>query len=252
MSAHQGIPRSEWAARYIAGTKSRDIAAAAGVEQSTVLRHLRALDIPRDHKRGPPKVRALPQNSKSDLQNAYAAKVERFIELAQAGRSVGQAAAEMGVKYDVAQGYAKHACAQRPELADMLRKAGKAYQVALNCAAKAERRASLWPELKEMRERGASFDECAHALDKSVHMLRRLENENGGKPKQIQRRQILTKGTMSLHQAAAVSGHITRLERKPTTQRQCLASSYDGFRCTTVFASEGPHHRLCGECRGRS
>lgn len=29
---------------------------------------------------------------------------------------------------------------------------------------------------------------------------------------------------------------------KPTTPRECL-------RCDHTFASEGPHHRLCGPCR---
>lgn len=30
-----------------------------------------------------------------------------------------------------------------------------------------------------------------------------------------------------------------------TTQRACL-------RCRKEFASEGPHHRMCGDCRGMS
>lgn len=38
--------------------------------------------------------------------------------------------------------------------------------------------------------------------------------------------------------------------RKPgTTLRRCLGNTLDFFPCGRQFASEGPHHRLCGRCR---
>jgi transposase len=239
MSAHQSIPRAEWAQHYVAGTKAREIAEAAGVHPKTVWRHLRDHDIPCDQKPGRP-ARTIARDE----------RVQQFIALVEAGHSVRTAGEKLGVHYNIAVSYANTATAMRPEIAEMLRKARRTDYTASIRDAAAAARAAIWPDIKEMRERGASWDECSHALGYGAKWLRKAEQENGGKPARIKPQTILPRAEMTQRQAAAVSGHITRVAlHKPTKTRFCNRNDHDGMRCNAEFQSWGPGNFACPKCR---
>ncbi len=93
-------------------------------------------------------------------------------------------------------------------------------------------------QLREMREHGCSFEEIAMRMDHTLGSCRNKAYTLGIQPPEHMRR-----GYRRATSERVLAGH-----RKPATaqtkkgMRPCLC-------CRNDFASQGPHNRLCKNCR---